>query len=196
MSNQNQNTAMMREIIGDSISNINTALPAVVVSYDSGTNKAVVKPVGVMKFPDNRSLPYPDIHEVPVIFPTSMGGACGVTFPIHPGDGCLLVFSQADISYFTKKGIDSGNSFQLTDAIAIPGLYNAPPKGMAEHSNVLTLFYNNSYFTMSDAGIRARMADGTSLSLGGGELIVDGISLNKHVHGGVMPGGGNTGLPK
>lgn len=195
MSNTNQNTAMMREIIGDSISNINTALPAVVVSYDSVTNKAVVKPVGVMKFPDNRSLPYPDIHEVPVIFPTSMGGACGVTFPIHSGDGCLLVFSQADISYFTKKGIDSGNSFQLTDAIAIPGLYNSPPKGML-HSDKLTLFFNSSFLTLSDAGIEGQLGGNTKITVGGGELTVNGISLTKHTHGGVEPGGSDTGLPK
>lgn len=195
MSN-NQSTAMMRELISNSISNINTALPAVIVSYDSGTNKAVVKPVGVMKFPDNRSLPYPDIHGVPVMFPTSMGGACGVTFPIQAGDGCLLVFSQADISYFTGKGVDSGNSFQLSDAICVPGLYNNSPKGIASHSDKLTLFFNTSYITLSDAGIEGQLADGTQLTVSGGELTVNGISLTKHRHGGVQSGGGDTGLPK
>ena len=40
------------------------------------------------------------------------------------------------------------------------------------------------------------LADGTSFRFGGGDLVVNGISLVHHTHGNVRNGGGNTGQPQ
>jgi hypothetical protein len=54
---------------------------------------------------------------------------------------------------------------------------------------------NGSMFTLSGNTFTFSMADGTSCTIGGGDLIVNGISLVHHVHDGVEPGDGTTGEP-
>ena len=45
-------------------------------------------------------------------------------------------------------------------------------------------------------GFHGQLSDGTNFNFSGGDLVVNGISLTKHVHTGVMPGGGTTGTPQ
>ena len=76
------------------VSNIHTAMPGQVVSYNPSTNRASVQPNGAYKSEDGRNIRYPIIHNVPIQFPMGQGGTAGITFPINAGDGCLLVFSE------------------------------------------------------------------------------------------------------
>ncbi len=52
------------------------------ISYDASINRAIVQPSGTYKTEDYREFAYPIIYNVPVVFPTGMGGNSGVTFPI------------------------------------------------------------------------------------------------------------------
>lgn len=193
----NQQIAGLRTLMNEEIGKVNTAVAGTIVSYDSGSNRAVVKPVGSVRFADNRTLPYPAIHNVPLVFPSSMGGTCGVSLPIRSGDGCLIVFSQDNMSEFTGKGkSDDTQKFQLNDAIAIPGLYSHSVDGENKHADSLTMFYDGSFITLDGSGFIGKLADGTSFNFSGGDLVVNGISLTKHVHGGIMPGGSDTAKPK
>ncbi len=198
MKNNNQMVNDIRSIADSAVSKINTAVGGTIISYNSATNRATVKPVGTKLFEDNRRLPYPDIFNVPVVFPTSMGGTCGVTFPLNPGDGCLIVFSQDNMDDFLNDGgkTDDVRQFQLNDAICIPGLYTGATDGMANKSGSLCLFFGGSTITLDGGGFVGTLADGTNFNFSGSDLVVNGISLTKHVHGGVIPGGGNTGTPK
>lgn len=195
--NNNQKIEVLKRIISEESGKINTAVAGNIISYDSANNRAVVKPVGSVRFADNRTLPYPTIYNVPLVFPSSMGGSCGVSLPIRSGDGCLIVFSQDNMSEFMGNGkSDDTQKFQLNDAIAIPGLYNASVAGESKHSNSLTLFYGDSFITLDSGGFIGKLADGTNFNFSGGDLVVNGISLTKHVHGGIMSGGSNTAKPK
>lgn len=195
--NNNELVTEIRGIANNAVNKINTAVAGTIMSYDSATNRATVKPIGTVLFEDNRRLPYPDIYNVPVVFPTSRGGTCGITFPLNSGDGCLLVFSQDNMSDFLSGGkSDDVRKYQLNDAICIPGLYTGATDGMANKSSSLCLFYGGSTVTLDGSGFIGTLADGTNFNFSGGDLVVNGISLTKHVHGGVMTGSGDTSKPK
>ena len=62
------------------------------------------------------------------------------------------------------------------------------------------VFHNNDLLLIDNAErigqqIKITLADGKTATFGGGDLVVNGISLTKHLHTGVTPGGGNTGKP-
>lgn len=201
----------IENIVKDGVDKINTCMVGTFVSYDASKNRAVVIPSAKKKFPDGRTLDYPHIYDVPVVFPSSAGGSMGVTFPIKRGDGCLLVFSQENIQAFLgAESPEYDNArYQLNDCIAIPGLYSNATQG-ANPSGVC-LFFGSSKVTLDSTGFhgelsdgtmfkfgngfQGQLSDGTNFSIGGGDLVVNGISLTKHTHGGVESGGSNTAGP-
>lgn len=195
LSGANETSTSIESIVGSEINKLNTSMPGVIQSYDTASNRAVVLPTGKRTFPDGRKLDYPAIYDVPLVFPSSMGGSCGVTFPIKSGDACLLLFSQENMQSFLggQEVEDDNKRFQLNDAIAIAGLYSNATQG-ANPSGVC-LFYGGSKVTLDGGGFHGNLSDGTSFSFSGGDLVVNGISLTKHTHGGVEPGGANTSKP-
>lgn len=195
MDGANEASNSITDMIGNEIDKVNTSIPGVIQSYDAGSNRAVVVPTGKRMFPDGRKLDYPAIYDVPVVFPTAMGGGCGVTFPIKSGDACLVLFSQENMQAFLggQEVEDDNKRFQLNDAIAIPGLYSNATQG-ADPSGVC-LFFGSSKVTLDGGGFHGTLSDGTNFNFSGGDLVVNGISLTKHTHGGVEPGGSNTAKP-
>ena len=103
---------------------LNTTLPAEIVSFDSETQTATVQPLIYEVYSDGISSRLPEIDDVPVMFPSAGGGM--ITFPIKAGDEVLLVFSQRDIDKWSVQGGESIPSTQhyheYNDAIAIVGL--------------------------------------------------------------------------
>lgn len=184
-----QSSNEIRKIItgwmSDMTDNIHTAMPGRVVSYDASSGRADVQPVGQHKLADGRGLPYPTIHRVPVIFPTGLGGTAGLTFPLSKGDGCLLVFAESQLDDFLSGG-DSSNErrHDLNDAICIPGLYNSANLMSSGHSSDVCLFNGGVKMVVGSGGI----------TVTGGDLVVNGISVTKHTHPG--DSGGTTGAPQ
>lgn len=196
------------------LDNAHFALPAVITGYNASTNRATVKPFGNYQTKDGRSLPYPVIHNAPIIFPSGSSGAAAVTFPIRSGDGCLVVFSDESISGYLSGKNNPGDprKHSMNDAIIIPGLYaNGATSGASypnetcltcggsiarmDGSHFIIELANGTKFNIAE-GISGSFADGTSLSIGGGDLDVNGISHSHHTHPGIQPGGGNTGEPQ
>lgn len=183
--------------IASEMQNLHTALPGTIVSYDPASNRAQVQPVGRYKLPDGRALDYPVIHHVPVQFPMGCGGTSGVTFPLSAGDGCLLVFSETQLDDYLSGGdSDDTRTHDLNDAICIPGLYTGAAPSNAAHSGDTCLFNRGSLVRLGSGGLTGNLADGTSFYFSGGDLVVNGISLTNHRHGGVEPGGSKTGQPE
>ena len=122
------------------VSNIHTAMPGQVVSYNPSTNRASVQPNGNYKAEDGRNIRYPIIHNVPIQFPMGQDGTAGITFPINAGDGCLLVFSETQNDDFlsgNKGDSPDVRRHSLNDAIAIPGVYSgAAPSNVAHPGDV------------------------------------------------------------
>lgn len=124
-------------------SELHTSLPGVVRSYDSGTQRASVQPaikrayIAEDGIRDVEELPV--AHEVPVVFPGSGGHL--VTFPVAPGDQCLLVVCSASLEAWLSRGgvvdPEDDRHHNLTDAVCIPGLRHSALPGAALGSGVV-----------------------------------------------------------
>ncbi len=86
---------------------------------------------------------YPTVTEVPVIIPQSPMNDIYIAFPITAGMDCLLIVSEQELDAWIGGG-ESENDirFDLTSAIAIPGLLNkgsaALERGMQQRKHNIT----------------------------------------------------------
>ena len=166
------------------VSNIHTAMPGRVVSYDPSTNRASVQPNGDYKSEDGRNIQYPIIHNVPIQFPMGQGGTAGITFPINAGDGCLLVFSETQNDDFlggNKGDSEDSRRHSLNDAIAIPGVYAGAAPSNVAHPGDVCVFKGGTMLRISDGSVEIM---GATLTVSG-DVIGGGISLDNHTHMGV-----------
>lgn len=193
----NEVKAIIKGWMDTRVRNIHTALPGKIISYDTASNLAQVQPVGKFKTEDGRELDYPVIHKVPVCFPTSMGGQAGVTLPIQEGDMCLLVFQESQTDDFVGQNNNSTDlrRHSLNDAVAIPGVYPFAVGGEVSHPDSVCIKMGSAEIWLNEGEFSGSVG-GANFKFGGGDLVVNGISLCTHVHGGVIPGGGNTSGPQ
>lgn len=137
---------VIRQVVLNRQTELMTALPAEIVSYDFRTQKASVKPVINRKFADGKIQPYPIINNVPVIF-TRSGGA-SMTFPVKTGDTVLLVFMARSIDTWVTNGgtvdQDDNRLHDLNDAVAIPGLISFATGSKAKNNDDVYLTYAGS----------------------------------------------------
>lgn len=156
-------------LIDANIEGVHTCIPGVVKSYAGhGTRLATVQPSVRIPSAGGVLMDVPPIGGVPVVFPSSAMGT--LFFPINPGDGVILVFSEVGIGkYLRSDGADlsdpgSLDRHALTDAIAIPGLWApkaAPdfPTSAADDATVL-VSANGSIVELSDkVGVRNQLSD-------------------------------------
>ena len=131
-----------------------TAIPAVIIAVRSDEKQSVdVKPLINQVFADlEDDTEHPVLLHVPLIYPSSSTSA--VTFPVHPGDTVMLVFSQTGTDVFksgdgTAQPPSDNRRFSIRDAVAIPGLFpfgsaiNQVSKHTLPHStDDLVVFHN------------------------------------------------------
>ncbi len=117
-------TEVLRAAVDEGLSGVHTSIPARIESYDHNEQRASVLPLIKQKYRDGTVQSMPIIDRVPVIFPSSEGFS--MTFPLKPGDTVLLVFSERSLENWLVKGGEQEpgdpRKFDLTDAIAIPGI--------------------------------------------------------------------------
>ena len=91
---------------------LHCALPGNVVSFDPETQTAEVQPAVKLG-----SMHWPLLSDVPVFMP--------VPFAVHPGDACLVVFSDVDIDAWMENGEvqepKSARKHSLSDGFAFVG---------------------------------------------------------------------------
>ena len=109
-----------------------TSLPGVVQSFDVAAMTVEVQPSirGRVQLPDGGvdSVDLPVLVDVPVVFPS--GGGFTLTFPIHYGDECLVVFSARCIDAWWQSG-GVGDPLEprmhnLSDGFALVGPFSQP----------------------------------------------------------------------
>lgn len=116
----NQNNA------ADIMFRIRCAIPAIIQSYNPGTNTVEAQPAIrerlVLEDGSIQYLNLPLLINVPVAFPSS--GSASITFPIGKGDECLIIFSDLAIDNFWTSGSVQNpievRRHDLSDGIAIP----------------------------------------------------------------------------
>lgn len=126
-------TQELENTIQQFVDGVHTALPGVIISFDPGTCSATVELKGMFMKPDGKSLAYPPAANVPVVFPQASGQKVTIAFPIKAGDGCLVVMAEQSLEAW-KAGGESNLDLKhdLSNAIAIPGLFRTPNAAMQE----------------------------------------------------------------
>jgi hypothetical protein len=202
-----QETAITEQI-ETRLRDLHTALPGVIVSFNSAKQTAVVqlaiRRVFVLQDPGQPAVVsqvnLAPCVDVPVLFPG--GGGFFLTFPVAEGDECLVLFSERAIDFWFQNGGQQLPSeyrlHDLSDAIALVGLNSQP--------NVLADFNASAcQLRTRDGSTFIQVAAGT-ITLKGNVIVTgsitasedvtaEGISLKSHVHGEVETGADETGVP-
>ena len=111
------------------LSTLHCALPGIVTAFDPVTQTVTVQPAMRSRLSGSSdTLLLPLIHDVPVFFPGSRHAA--MTFPIEPGDECLLIFADSAIDRWFETGEaeapESMRHHDLSDAFAFVGFRSRP----------------------------------------------------------------------
>jgi hypothetical protein len=117
-----------RETIDRAMMRINTTIPGQVVSFDAERQTITAIPAIKMRtYIDEVEsfVDLPPIPNIPILFPFVSVAGFALTFPVRPGDPCLLHFSQRAIdNWHDRGGIqppeegEGSRHHDLTDAFA------------------------------------------------------------------------------
>lgn len=183
----------LRVAISRAIAGIHTALPGKVEKYDHEKQMASVQPLIKKLYLDNKVESLPVIENVPVIFPRTSNFS--FTHPIEEGDLVLLLFCERSLEKYLAEGGEQEpgdrRKHDLTDAMAIPGLYPFSETSEADNNeDVLIKFH--------EAELRIK-PDGNFYMKGSlivdGDVVADEISLKSHLHSAVSTGDDISGPP-
>lgn len=215
----------MQTELSNALTEINTAMPAKIVSYDPATVRATVKPSIPKRLSNGETLQAPQIVNVPVCFPMAdIGGAVAqVTLPLKAGDGVLLVFSHRSLENWLSGGEQSPDDprmFDLSDAFAMPSVNAKSPSADGEN---LCIKYGEGTLKITPNGDVLINAPSTTVTAPqntfNGKVQVNGdfsatgtvtsdtevsapsvkqgtVSLGSHVHTGVETGNKISGAPQ
>lgn len=115
---------VVQQMIENRVTDVHTALPGIVDSYDDTTQIAEVTPAVKRVLKNGKEVILPKCTSVPILFPG--GGNAVIKFPIEKGDLVLLVFCERSIDDVVVSGRLSNpnqkRKHSLSDAVAIPGL--------------------------------------------------------------------------
>lgn len=145
------------------LSNVHTALPGQIETYNDSDRIARVKPLIRLRTKKGTELSIPPIDNAPVVFPSAAGFT--LKFPLVKGDGCLILFSEEGIGAFldgrTEVTADNLAKFALTDAICIPGLFSK--KGIPNSKATITV--GSDGVININAGTKGVARDGDSVTI-------------------------------
>lgn len=196
----------LTEMAEGAVNSIHTAIPGTIESFDSGTCQATVKPSMMYKKPNGETIGYPSISGVPVYFPNGNMQDASISWPVKPGDGCLLIIAEQALDYWMYgRETDTDLHFDLTNSIAIPGLFVNPGAAVkrAQTEDAVVIIVGSTQVAISedkvdvigDVAIKGNVTVQGSITVTGGDVVADGISLKNHRHGGVTSGGSQTSTP-
>lgn len=128
-------TNAIKSAVWNILVGVHTALPARVDSYNPEGPSIQAKPLIKKLYRDGSIVALPAVVSVPVVFMRT--AKFRLSFPLEKGDGVLLIFAERSLETWLSRGEDVApqdpRKFDLSDAIAIPGLW-AFGKGMPVES--------------------------------------------------------------
>lgn len=138
---------------------MHTATPGKIVSYDSSTRFATVKPLIKYQFIDEDSpREIPNLQDVPVCMPGTASGC--IHLPGLVGATGFLIFAENSIEDWLSGAGQAvfpteGRKFDISDAIFIPGVY---PEGSPYAGDI----DENTLDISVKSGTKMRFGNGTA----------------------------------
>lgn len=198
-------------------SKISTALPVKVVSTSAGgagsaTGYVDVLPLVAYINGSGNTVQPVNLYHLP--YCRMQGGVAAVVVDPVPGDIGIAVFAQADssrVSVGTSSPQPPGSfrRHSQSDGFYIGGFLNRAPSCYLEltQDNKAILHASGGVHIVGDTVINGNTTINGNLSVNGnstmqgtinstGDIVAAGISVDSHVHGGVMSGGGTTSGPQ
>lgn len=198
-------------------SDIWTAIPGIVQSFDATALTCVVQPA--VRFRINQPAldtytsatmqrdpsgqfawdQMPLLTDCPVVFPG--GGGVTLTFPISQGDEVLVVISARCIdAWWQLGGIQNqaaARMHDLSDGFVIPGVRSQPRRFTASLSAAQLRTDDGSVVVSLNPTTKdIEMTTTGAIKLTSSSLTHNGKNIgDTHIHSGVATGGGNTGGP-
>jgi hypothetical protein len=193
---------------------LRVAVPAVVVSFNTATQTAVVQPairdtllVNLVPTPTD----LPQLSNVPVL--GYRGGGFSITLPIKAGDEGVVIFSDLAIDSWWQSGGTQNNQVErrrhdLSDGMFLPCGWSQPRVLSTYNANSLEIRQDNGqclirvsggviYATPDNGTVQFQLSPGVITLTGAvsvtGSLTVNGKNFDTHIHSGVTTGSGNTG---
>jgi hypothetical protein len=178
------------------MSNVHTAMPGIIQSYNAKTKTVSVLPSVKMTFVDGTVKSMPIITDVQVVFPGTKNTV--MQFELVKGDSCLLICSSASLENWVNNKVvevEAGDArrFALTDAFCIPGVFPAKEPGKVGQGKGLELMHKNGKIWITDQG--KIELNGNSKQLVTHAELAQALAtfmsaLNSHIHS-----NGNDGAP-
>lgn len=187
-----------------------TLVEVVAVSNDGGVSPVGtvdVRPLVNQMSGDRIATPHGVIYGIPYF--RLQGGTDAVILDPKVGDLGMCAFASRDISAVkAAKGAANPGSFRKfdwADGLYFGGLLNGvPAQYLRFHSGGITVV-SPTKITLSAPnieilgnvlmGVAGDVEVNGSVTVVGGDVEADGVSLKTHVHSGVTAGGANTGPP-
>lgn len=122
--------SVAKEAARAAVSQLFTAEPGLLQSYDPTQQRATVKPVVCRKLKNGDGTftcePQQPVPSCPVYFPSGGGGLYAMTFPVEAGDPGIMVYSGRDYDGWLATGEDnseaqSNRRHSAADAFFLPG---------------------------------------------------------------------------
>ncbi len=136
------------------LSGIHVALPGLVEKYDHETAKAEVLPALRKNYREGAAESLPIIANVPVVWPRTSEFIMAA--PLARGDGVLLVFSERSLDEYLSKTREvtpnDRRKFDLSDAVAIPGLFGFNVETGVDAGNEVQIRYKDASITIDGTG--------------------------------------------
>lgn len=142
-------------------SNMWHAMPGIVQSYNAAQNTVQVQ-LSVKDFDADRLglkgfVAIAPLLDVPVVFPR--GGGLVLTFPVSPGDECLVVFANRCIdNWWLLGGVQAPAEVrpnEISDGFAVMGVFSVPnvPPAIASDSAQLRTQTGDTFVEVTRAGV-------------------------------------------
>lgn len=175
-------------------SEVHTCLPGRIETYEFKKQRATVKPLIKKKYLDGDIQELPVLTNVPVVFPRTKKS--GITFPLVRGDGVLIAFSERALERWKSSGRDAEpgdpRKFDLSDGVAIPGLFSFADDNLASNDNDLEIHHQGQTVTIKKngdvevgSGILQKLVNETFMTI-----------FNTHTHATAPSGPISTPLPQ
>lgn len=178
-----------------------TAIPGVVVEVSADGTMCDVQPaVSMAQTLDGKTtaIPMPVVRGVPLMVMGSTTLGFFVCVPVQPGDdGLLIVCDRAIDNWQGGQGVSmpplgpSPRHHDMTDAVFYPGLQRAssPIPSFPFASIQVRNRDGSAMLVVHDLGVHIV----GNLTVSGAITDGTGVVLGTHRHGGIQPGGGQTG---